>query len=63
LSAEPIELHIKCDNRALGRFVRTSEPGSRPGEPRRRDTHQPGWRRLVARATVLGPTTRGRRQL
>jgi len=48
LPAEPIELHIKCDNRALGRFVRTSEPGSRPGEPRRRDTHQPGWRRLVA---------------
>jgi hypothetical protein len=30
LPAEPIELHAKWDNRGLGRFVLTFEPGSRP---------------------------------
>jgi len=35
LPAEPIELRAMCDNRALGRFVLTFEPGSRPGELRR----------------------------
>jgi GAF domain-containing protein len=35
LPAEPIELPIKCDNRALGRFVLRFEQGSRPSELRR----------------------------
>lgn len=32
LPADPIELRAMCNNRALGRFVLTFEPGSRPGE-------------------------------